>query len=249
MDQARSSTAASWRFVWYPSESGGTNTNLRLSEAYLDVDIRDRPTVSGVTATGRRHHPPDRGVDLQRQHRRRPADPVPGQGVHRRPVRRGRLRPRHQPGHVGLRAQARVDRPTTSSASTWSTAATYKVYVAAAQDFNRCPWYGRGRRAGRSRSTSPHPPPPSSRDQRPDRPESADQLQYTATLNALAADDADLEVTLGTGSRQRVLGVARPPAQARNGAASVAVTCQRGRDPVRPNGGNSGVGGVASAPA
>src|SRR5829696_4654627 len=69
-------------FVWYYSDDGGgTNTNLRLSEAYLDVDVRGR------------HDPPDDLLDLQPQPRRGPAGPLPGQGVHRRPIQRGQLRP------------------------------------------------------------------------------------------------------------------------------------------------------------
>src|SRR5215207_32255 len=173
-------------FVWWPSQSGGTNTNLRLSEAYLDVDVRDQPTVSAVTVTG--------------------------QDANTRPTITWTYNPnidgdRQVAYRVKVFTAAQYSatgfNPDTSLA-TWDSkdrtgastslgveadlvnGGTYRAYVKAAQDFNGARWYSPWATSTTfTVSLTPPPAPQLAVTSDPTVPNLRNLLQFTATLNAL----------------------------------------------------------------
>lgn len=235
--------------VWYPSESGGTNTNLRLSELYLDVDVRDQPTVTGVTVAGAGTTRPtvswtyNANADGDRQ-----------------------IMFRVKVFTVAQYTAAAFN-PETSTA-TWDSGskfsstttydlggdllngATYRVYVKAGQDFNRAVWYSPWANSSAfTVALSPPPVPALAVTSDPSVPNLRNVFQFTAALNALSADDADVEVSAGNW----IVGggfssVARTTAQHRNGVAALALTANGTVNPFAYNGGNGGVGAVATRP-
>lgn len=241
---------AQLEFVWYYSDDGGgTNTNLRLSEAYLDVDVRGRPTVSGVTVTG---------VDTTRPTVSWTYNPnADGDRQVRYRVKVFTAAQYSAAGFDPDVSPAAWDSGHKLSASTnhelgidLANGASYKVYVAAAQDFNRAPWYSAwAASAAFTVSITPPPTPTLSVTSDPTVPNLRNVFQFTAALNALSADDAEFEASAGNWvNGGGFSAVARSTAQHRNGVASLALTANGSANPFAHNGGNAGVGAAATRP-
>jgi hypothetical protein len=235
--------------VFYFTDDGaGLNRNLRLSELYVDVDVRDQPTVSGVTVAGADTTRPtvswtyNANADGDRQI-----------------SYRVKVFTAAQYGAAGFDPATSLatwdsgERPGPSTNQEIGTdllnGGTYKVYVVAAQDFNRAPWYSPWAVSSPfTVAITPPPAPVFSVTSDPTVPNLRTQFQFSATLNALVGDDAAFEASVGNWVALTGGAVSRSTAQFRNGTASLLFTANGGAGPAADNSGNSGAGGVATRP-
>jgi hypothetical protein len=235
--------------VWYHTGTA-SEVNLLLSELYVDIDRRTRPTVSAVTASGQDVTTrPTVGWTYN-----------PNADGDRQVAYQVRVFSAAQYGAAGFSAD--------TSPATWDSGeragsstnldveadllngVTYKVYARAAQDFNGSRWYSTWVASSAfTISLTPPPAPVLSVTSDATVPNLRNLLQFTATLNALAADDADFEGGTGNfNAAVNISGLASSTAQARHGVASLAITCSGGPTPFAVNDLNSRAGAVACRP-
>lgn len=236
------------RVAWYYGNYG--SVNLRLTEVYVDVDVRDRPGVSGVTATGAATttrpiiswtYGPNVDGDPQVAYQLRVFTSAQ-YGI-------AGFDPATSPAtwNSGLKygndSQAPVGRDLANGA-------TYKVYTRVAQDFNGERWWSDWAASSPFTIGLTVPPTPTLAVASDTTvPNLRNVLTLGAQLNALAADDADFETTVGNWTiGAGFSSVARSTAQARNGVGSLAVTCTGTANPFTANDGNSAAGAVATRP-
>lgn len=180
--------------------SWNNKVNVRVAELYFDVDVRDQPvitgapTVTGVTTTT---FPTVSWVYTAN------ADGDPQTAY------RVKIFTSAQYGAAGF--DPAVSTPTydsgelSGSADNWTTplgllnGTTYKMYVAAAQDFNGAKWYSAWSATGAfTISLTPPPAPTLTVTQDSTVPNLRNNLTVAANANLLTADDASADATQGT---------------------------------------------------
>ena len=235
--------------AWYYGQYG--QVNLRVTEVYVDVDVRDQPTVSAVTASG--YTSTTRPTITWDYVANVDSDP--------QVAWQAKVFSAAQYGAAGFDPASSLavwdsglrygDDTQTPVGVDLANGATYKTYVRAAQDFNGERWWSDW--AASSPFTvgvTPPPAPTLTVASDPTCPALRNQLTFASALNALAADDADLE-GVGVGNWVAgvgITGLARSTAQASHGAASLALTYSATANPEARNTGNAGAGAMLVRP-
>ena len=225
--------------AWYYGDFG--TENLRLSEAYVDVDVRDQPVVSGVTVTGEDAssrpqvawtYTPNADSDPQvaahvkvfssAQYSAVGFDPELSSATWDSGVRAG---------FGGVQIQIAMD---------LVNGVTYRAYVKGAQDFNGAYWFSDWAFDTFTMALTPPPTPTLTVTPDPAMPGLRNLLAFAAQVNALSADDAGFETTIGNW----IAGVGATPvrstAQAGHGVASMLYTSNGTASPFFTNSGGTG---------
>lgn len=209
--------------AWYYSSS--YHVNLRLSEYYCDVDIRDRPVVSGVTVTGATSTTQPTVSWTYTAN----ADGDPQKSF------RVKVYSAAQYGAAGFSPDTSTpvwDSGVVSGAGTsiqigqaLTNGTTYQAYVEASQDFNGSTWFSAWANSSATAMALVTPAAPALTVASDSTvPNLRNVLTVVGNLNLLSADDSSLDTTIGSWVNDVNATVARTTAQAAYGVGALSMT-------------------------
>ena len=232
--------------VWYHS-AGSVQENLRLSEFYVDVDVRNQPVVSGITVTGN-----DTSTRPTVSWTYTPNVDNDGQFWYRTKI-------------FDSATYGAADFDAETSKAVWDSGeipgqatsyvigrdlqigVTYKAYVKAAQRFHGVPWYSDWAATASSFTLTPKVPPAPTLTVTQDAtvPYLRNILTAASNINLLTAQMADLEDGTTTGWEADPgtpgVAIASEGTIVLSGAKSLKITTVAGENRVRTLSGTSGV--------